>query len=180
MAREQARWRFRRADARDGRAGAGARRCTKLTGYPPFEGHDAEHRCSCCSKQPCAGSSRIAAVPADLEAICPASALLKNPAQRYPRRALADDLGRFLEGRAVSVRKLNVFQRTTHWARARTEGGDRSGFAAAVLVVGLATQSGSGVGTSSASEARQINRFLNEDVLAAADPSLKPGQDLGP
>ena len=149
-----------------------------LTGYPPFEGEDAEHTLRLLLDGTVRRPSRDAAVPADLEAIC-LHCLQKDPAQRYPSaRALADDLGRFLEGRAVSVRRLNLFQRCVHWARREPKVAIAAGFAAAVLTVGLATSLWLWRrAETSASEAQQINRFLNEDVLAAADPSLEPGED---
>jgi len=149
-----------------------------LTGYPPFEGEDAEHILRLLLDGSVRRPSRDAAVPADLEAIC-LHCLQKDPAQRYPgARALADDLGRFLEGRAVSVRRLNLFQRCAHWARREPKVAIAAGLAVAALAIGLATSLWLWRrAETSASEARQINRFLNEDVLAAADPSLEPGED---
>lgn len=60
---------------------------------------------------------RDRAIPADLDAIC-RTCLAKDAERRYrTARELADDLGRFLEGRAVSVRRLNGLQRLSRWAR---------------------------------------------------------------
>jgi hypothetical protein len=57
------------------------------------------------------------AIPADLDAIC-RTCLAKDSARRYrSARELADDLGRFLEGRAVNVRPLGLAQRMLRWAR---------------------------------------------------------------
>ncbi|MCB1628213.1 MAG: protein kinase [Xanthomonadales bacterium] len=57
------------------------------------------------------------AIPADLVAICE-HCLAARGEQRYSSaRALAEDLGRFLEGREVSVRPLHFAQRTGRWAR---------------------------------------------------------------
>src|SRR5690606_1405278 len=56
-------------------------------------------------------------LPLDLEAIC-MRCLARAPAERYPdAHALAEDLGRFLEGRQVSVRPLNAVQRLGRWIR---------------------------------------------------------------
>jgi serine/threonine protein kinase len=149
-----------------------------LTGYPPFEGDDAEHTLRLLLEGTVRRPSRNAAVPADLEAIC-LHCLQKDPAQRYQgARALADDLGRFLEGRAVSVRELNLFQRSAHWARREPKVAIAATAAVGVLAIGLATSLWLWRrAEASASETQQINRFLNEDVLAAADPSLEPGED---
>ena len=111
---------------------------------------------------------------ADLEAIC-LHCLQKNPGAGYPStRALADDLGRFLEGRAVSVRKLNVFQRTTHWARRRTEVAIAAGFAVAVLAVGLATSLWLWRRAKRAHRKRQISRFLNGTCSPPPTPVWNP------
>lgn len=59
----------------------------------------------------------LVAIPADLRAIC-RRCIAKAPEQRYASaRALADDLGRFLDGRAVQARPLNAAQRLFRWAR---------------------------------------------------------------
>ncbi|MBW8823206.1 MAG: protein kinase [Xanthomonadales bacterium] len=55
--------------------------------------------------------------PIDLRAIC-RKCIAEAPSQRYSSaRALADDLGRFLDGRAVQARPLNVAQRALRWTR---------------------------------------------------------------
>lgn len=64
-------------------------------------------------------STLPARVPADLQAIC-ARCLAAAPDERYASaRALADDLGHFLDGRAVNARPLNSVQRV--WRVARRE-----------------------------------------------------------
>lgn len=88
-----------------------------LTGHPPFDGEDAADTVRLLLEAEVRKPSRYRPLPADLEAVC-LHCLEKDPARRYPdARALADDLGRFLEGRAVSVRPLNAAQRIARWAR---------------------------------------------------------------
>ena len=106
-----------------------------LTGHPPFEGVDPTHTLRLLQEGTVRRPSRQAPVPVDLEAIC-LHCLCKDPAQRYPSaRALADDLGRFLEGRMVSVRPLTTAQRILHWSRREP----KLAVAASIVLVSLLT-----------------------------------------
>jgi hypothetical protein len=108
-----------------------------LTGHPPFEGSDAMDTVRLLLGAEVRKPTRYQPLPADLEAIC-LKCLNKSPTQRYPdARALADDLGRFLEGRAVSVRQLNAAQRLGRWARREPRVASGLGFAALSLMIGV-------------------------------------------
>jgi hypothetical protein len=88
-----------------------------LTGQPPFCAQDPARTLQLLLGAHVRRPSRLHAVPADLEAIC-LKCLSKEPARRYASaRALADELGRYLDGRAVSVRPLNALQRLARWAQ---------------------------------------------------------------
>ena len=97
--------------------GLGALLYEMLTGKPPFTAATPGETLRLVQEGRVRSLGRTAPVPPDLEAICQ-RCLAKNPAERYASaRELANDLGRFLDGRAVSVRHLNVAQRLARWAR---------------------------------------------------------------
>lgn len=76
------------------------------------------------------------ATPSDLRAIC-RKCTAEAPGQRYASaRALADDLGRFLDGRAVQARPLNAAQRLLRWARREPKLASALGLAVLILLVG--------------------------------------------
>lgn len=108
-----------------------------LTGRPPFEGDDPGESLRRLLHEDVPRPSLLAVVPADLEAICD-KCLRKDPLDRYGNaRALADDLGHFLEGRQVSVRGLNIAQRTGRWIRREPRLAVMAGAAATALIVGV-------------------------------------------
>jgi tetratricopeptide (TPR) repeat protein len=157
--------------------GLGAILYELLTGRPPFLA-DSPHATLrlVCTTDPVPARTLAPATPRDLEAIALAC-LQRNPARRYPSaRALADDLGRFIEGRAVKARPLNAFERIGRWARREPYLATFSMLFVAALLVGI-------VGITfqwqraeqSNILAKEVNRFLNQDVLAAADPYLERG-----
>lgn len=149
-----------------------------LTGHPPFDAATPAETLRLLVEGEVRRPSRYVQLPADLEAIC-LHCLAKHPDLRYPTaRALADDLSSFLEGREASVRRLNVVQRLAHWASREPRAAVAIAVAALALLAGI-------VGTTlqwrraeaKAAEAREVNRFLNEDVLANVDPYQDPAGD---
>jgi hypothetical protein len=85
---------------------------------------------------------RVATLPRDLDAIC-RRCLEKQPEHRYASaRALAEDLGRFLDGREVSARALGHWQRGARWARREPQIAMAITIAVVALVLGLAVSLG--------------------------------------
>ncbi len=121
--------------------GLGAILYELLCGRPPFEGSSAVATLQLLREGAMDPPSRFVAIAPDLEAIC-MKCLAKSPMARYPdARALADDFGRFLEGREVSVRPRNVVQRTVSWARREPWLATTAGFAILALTVGVVATS---------------------------------------
>jgi glucose/arabinose dehydrogenase len=88
-----------------------------LTGRPPFRGATPmETVLQVMSEEPVPVCRLQGRAPRDLETVC-AKCLQKDPRRRYPSAGeLADDLGRFLEGRPVRARAVGPGERLYRWA----------------------------------------------------------------
>jgi eukaryotic-like serine/threonine-protein kinase len=83
--------------------------------FPDTDRKQLLHKIAC--EEPARPSKQNAAIPADLETIL-LKATAKDPQVRYvTARELADDLGRFLEGRPIQAKRTSMVQRVSRWAR---------------------------------------------------------------
>ena len=91
-----------------------------LTGRPPFRGFDpVETLMAVLTEDPVMVRRLAPRVPRDLETICH-KCLQKNGSRRYSSaQELASDLGRFLEGRAITARRITAVGKAWRWARRR-------------------------------------------------------------
>jgi len=89
-----------------------------LTGRPPFKGATVADTLDLVrTMEPMRLRACIKEIPADLETIC-LHCLRKEPSRRYASaEALAEDLRRFREGQAISVRPVSNFERCRRWCR---------------------------------------------------------------
>ena len=138
MAPEQAQVKSHRLSVATDIYGLGAILFELLTGHPPFLGASARETMLQVVNEPVPSPRRInPAIPVDLDAIC-MRCLAKEPQQRYlSAHGLAEDLGRFLEGRQVSVRPLNAWQRLGRWAQREPRVAIAASLALAALLIGL-------------------------------------------
>ena len=100
-------------------------------------------------------------LPRDLETIC-LKCLEKRPDRRYAAAAdLAEDLGRFLDGRPIRARRSSARERLGKWARRRPA------HAALAGVIALSLASGLGVLLWSSAWSRRHIREMHEAVARA-------------
>ncbi len=142
MAPEQAQAHSQRIGMATDIYGLGAIFYELLTGVPPFLAATPQETLQRVVtdevQSPC---ERRPGIPADLEAIC-LKCLAKEPEARYAQaRELAEDLGRFIEGRAVSVRPLRMPQRILRWARREPRLATAVVASVLALVIGLVATS---------------------------------------
>jgi serine/threonine-protein kinase len=112
-----------------------------LTGRPPFRAATVEETVRQVIAQEPAPPSRLNnQVPRDLETIC-LKCLHKEPARRYASaQALANDLGRFREGRPIQARRTGPAARSWRWCRRNPA--SAALVATALALVGLAVGGG--------------------------------------
>jgi hypothetical protein len=118
MAPEQAELKSRRLSPATDLWGLGAIMYEMLCANPPFSGANPQQTLSqVIYDTPAPLRRQCPNLPRDLEAIC-LKCLAKDPNERYgSAKALADDLGRFLDGHAVSVRQAGPIERFRRWTR---------------------------------------------------------------
>ncbi len=138
MAPEQAEVRAHKLTKATDIWGLGAIFYELLTGEPPFRGETAQDTVKLILKGQVRAPRRWQpSLPLDLEAIV-MRCLNHDPGARYPSaRALADDLQRYIEGRPVQARSLNVWQKTWRWVQREPKLATAAGCAVAALVIGL-------------------------------------------
>jgi serine/threonine protein kinase len=100
--------------------GLGAILYHMLTGRPPYQGATVLETIDLLQKHDPLPPRRLnPKIPADLETIC-LKCLEKDPARRYgSAKLVADDLGRWQAGRAISARPVSVFEKGWRWCRRR-------------------------------------------------------------
>jgi eukaryotic-like serine/threonine-protein kinase len=125
-----------------------------LTGRPPFIGDGlAEIVPQVLNTEPLAPRVLNPSVPPDLQTVC-LKCLEKEPTRRYSTAsALAEELGRFLEGKPVLVRPVGRLGKTWRWCRRKPM---VAGLAAAVVFLFLLGFAGVTWQAQRASQARDL------------------------
>lgn len=165
MAPEQARG--ERVDRRADVYALGAILYDLLVGTPPHSGASvAEVLLKVVREDPAAPRQRVAGIPADLDTVV-CTCLARDPDRRYPSaRALAEDLGRFLEGEPIAARAEGTLAR---WVRRAKRNRALTALTLAAVV---------GVGTSAAL-AVEARLRAQQEVAYAADVGREVEEAVG-
>ncbi|WP_152052924.1 WD40 domain-containing protein [Tautonia marina] len=133
-----------------------------LTGQAPFGGASVVETLEAVrNASPESPRQLNAVVPRDLEVIC-LKCLEKDPRRRYPTAAaLAEDLGRYLEGRPITARPVGAATRMWMWSRRNPR---LAGLAASLV---LALLAGTITSTAFALRARAEARRANIEAARA-------------
>ena len=110
-----------------------------LTGRPPFVSEGlAETVQQVLNVEPVSPRVLNPSVPADLETVC-LKCLEKEPGKRYATaQMLAEELGRFLEGKPVLARPMGRLAKAGRWCRRNPRLASATGVALLSLLIGLA------------------------------------------
>ncbi len=113
-----------------------------LTGRPPFQTDNPINTLRMVvEREPVPPRQLNSAIPLDLETIC-LKCLEKNSSRRYPSaRALADELGRFLEGKPILARPVGPLNRAWRWCKRNRIVAGLLAMVAVSLVVGTVVSS---------------------------------------
>jgi len=182
MAPEQARADGRHLDRRVDIYALGATLFALLTGRPPFDGQSSVDVLVRLLQEDAPSPRTLApSVPVDVEAIV-LKCLEKDPAKRYDSaRALADDLGRFLDGDVVRARRAGFVERLLKKFRRHKA----AVIAGVVALLAIGIGSGSALRTRWRAEkqaelARQLGQETTEIAWILRVAHTMPLHDLGP
>jgi serine/threonine-protein kinase len=149
-----------------------------LTGRPPFRAETAAATLEqVLADDPVPPSRLNLRVPRDLETIC-LKCLHKEPPRRYATaRELADDLGRFREGKPIRARPVGAAERAVKWARRRPT----MALLVAALLVLFGAAAGAGLWLSQQEADRQTAKSQRQgQAREAIETALGRANDLRP
>jgi eukaryotic-like serine/threonine-protein kinase len=150
-----------------------------LTGTPPFRADSIANTLKLVEEGRVPRPRHLVpTIPRDLEAIV-LKCLAREPSARYASaRALAEDLGRFLDRRAVHARPLNVGQRLARWMRREPGLAALSAGCLAAILIGLAaTTIQWRRAEANAQRAESVRKFL-VGVFQEANPDNSRGDPI--
>ncbi len=177
MAPEQADARAQKLTAATDIWGLGALLYELTTGAPPFVGESPQATLRLVVDGRLRGPrERVRALPRDLEAIILKCMAIDAAARYASARELADDLGRFLDNRAVHARPQNAPQRCARWVRREPRLAVAVVLVVCALAGGLAATAWQWLRAQHAAERAAAERGFLVGVFEQASPDLNRGQ----